>query len=274
MVQRPRHGAGIRRGLVLGLPVDAAPSLETASRWLAGQLAAAPGAVGRARLVTFVNPAAVACAKRNPAFHALLQRFDLVLPDGIGMALAIRALLGRQAARISFDSTSLALPVFGHATEQGRSIAFVGGRPGVAARAQQAIQQRFPALRCIGAWSGHGDMTATIRDLAAAAPDLVVCGMGSVAQEAFLQDLAEAGWTGIGITCGGYLDQLAGGLRYYPGWVDALNLRWAYRLWREPERLWRRYLLDYGHFGRRFLAAWLARPVAAARRDLAAGGGA
>ncbi|MEN0075818.1 MAG: WecB/TagA/CpsF family glycosyltransferase, partial [Paracraurococcus sp.] len=186
LAQRPGRGAGIQRGTVLGLPVDAAPSLETVSHWLAGQLAAAPGAA-RARLVTFVNPAAVACAGRNPDFQALLQRFDLVLPDGIGMALAIRALLGRQATRISFDSTSLALPVFGQAAEQGRSIAFVGGRPGVAARAQEAIRQRFPALRCIGAWSGHGDMTATIRDLVAAAPDLVVCGMGSVAQEAFLQ---------------------------------------------------------------------------------------
>ena len=60
--------------------------------------------------------------------------------------------------------------------------------------------------------------------------------------------LVEAGWRGCGFTCGGYLDQLGGGMRYYPAWVDRANLRFAYRLLREPRRLWRHYLIDYQGF--------------------------
>jgi exopolysaccharide biosynthesis WecB/TagA/CpsF family protein len=72
--------------------------------------------------------------------------------------------------------------------------------------------------------------------------------MGTGKQELFLQGLANRGWHGIGITCGGYLDQLSGGFNYYPAVVDRLNLRFAYRLIKEPRRLWRRYLLDYPRF--------------------------
>jgi len=79
-------------------------------------------------------------------------------------------------------------------------------------------------------------------------PDIVIAGMGGVKQEKFLLDLVARGWRGVGFTCGGYLDQLAKRYHYYPRWVDRYNLRFAYRLWQEPSRLWRRYLLEYPLF--------------------------
>jgi N-acetylglucosaminyldiphosphoundecaprenol N-acetyl-beta-D-mannosaminyltransferase len=42
---------------------------------------------------------------------------------------------------------------------------------------------------------------------------------------------------------------LNGGINYYPKLIDKWNLRWAYRLCREPRRLGRRSLLDYPAFG-------------------------
>jgi len=72
--------------------------------------------------------------------------------------------------------------------------------------------------------------------------------MGSLVQESFLLALMGSGWRGLGFTCGGFLDQLSNGFNYYPKLVNALNLRWAYRLAKDPRRLWRRYLLDYPVF--------------------------
>jgi N-acetylglucosaminyldiphosphoundecaprenol N-acetyl-beta-D-mannosaminyltransferase len=85
--------------------------------------------------------------------------------------------------------------------------------------------------------------------------------MGIGRQEQFLLHAASSGWTGWGFTCGGYLDQLAGGIDYYPRWVDQANLRFLYRLYREPRRLWRRYCLEYGEFAVRVSAALAARPL-------------
>jgi N-acetylglucosaminyldiphosphoundecaprenol N-acetyl-beta-D-mannosaminyltransferase len=49
---------------------------------------------------------------------------------------------------------------------------------------------------------------------------------------------------------GASLDFLAGTATRAPRWVSASGLEWAYRLGREPRRLWRRYLgRDWKFFG-------------------------
>ena len=51
------------------------------------------------------------------------------------------------------------------------------------------------------------------------------------------------------ITGGSYLDHLAERVYWYPGWVNKMRLGWAYRLTREPGRLWKRYSLDLAAYG-------------------------
>jgi N-acetylglucosaminyldiphosphoundecaprenol N-acetyl-beta-D-mannosaminyltransferase len=67
-------------------------------------------------------------------------------------------------------------------------------------------------------------------------------------QENFLLQLKRFGWSGICFTCGGYLDQGGQNFDYYPEIINRLNLRFLYRLVREPRSLWRRYLLEYTIF--------------------------
>ena len=232
----------------VGLPVHAIDTLQSAG---------APGAVmellqdkpAGAVLVTFVNPATVKQARQDPGFARNLHAFDLVLPDGIGFCFAIRLLHGVPAARVSFDMTSLAPAVFDHARRKGWKLVLVGGQPGVTARARDQLERTYPDLIVAGVFDGYGDMAATTRLVCALQPKIVVCGMGAVRQEAFLLGLKALGWKGWGFTCGGFLDQLQADLVYYPAWIDRADLRWAYRLFREPGRLWRRYLLDYSEFG-------------------------
>jgi len=211
-------------------------------------------------LVTFVNPGVVPLARRSAAFRQALREFDYILPDGVGMCLAVRWLHGQPAERVSFDTTSLAPVVFDWASTHGLRIVLVGGAPGVADTARARISESFPAIQVVGSLDGFGAMEAKARAVRDLAPDIVICGMGSVRQESFLLELKAQGWRGWGFTCGGYLDQLNQGMAYYPHWVDAANLRWAYRLAREPGRLWRRYLVDYSHFGLLVCAARISRP--------------
>jgi N-acetylglucosaminyldiphosphoundecaprenol N-acetyl-beta-D-mannosaminyltransferase len=202
----------------------------------------------QAALFTFVNPGSLAIQKRDRRYGQLLNEFDVVLPDGIGMCRAIRLLHGLRAERVSFDSTSLAPFVFRQACANRLTVALVGGRPGVAERASHQLNSAFPGLAITATLDGYGEFGPKIRALKAQSPSLVVCGMGAGAQERFLISLVATGWSGTGFTCGGYLDQLASGLNYYPKWVDAANLRSAYRLFKEPRRLAYRYLADYTYF--------------------------
>lgn len=199
-------------------------------------------------LVTFVNPHSWGIARSRPQYREQLERFDLVLPDGIGMSKAVQWIHRLSATRISFDMTSLAPDVLSLAAEQRYSVVLIGGPPGCAERAASQLQAAFAGLRIAAALDGYGDVDERVAQIAALQPHVVICGMGAERQEDVLIALVRTGWSGCGFTCGGFLDQLSERAFYYPGWVDRYNLRWAYRLAKEPRRLWRRYLLTYPAF--------------------------
>jgi N-acetylglucosaminyldiphosphoundecaprenol N-acetyl-beta-D-mannosaminyltransferase len=245
----------IWRTETLGVPVFAAGTQQDLMQLIARMLqSSAPF------ITTFVNPGSVVHALRDPAYRRALQAFDLVLPDGTGMCIAVRKLHGLPACRASFDGTSLAPVIMFLADTYEMDLVLVGGRPGVATEAARQIGLAYPRVKIAGVLDGYGDRAAMVKELHSRDPRIVVCGMGAGQQEEFLLRLRESGWNGCGFTCGGYLDQITRGLSYYPKWIDAADLRWAYRLFREPRRLWRRYFLDYGQFG-----VYLGRDLAAAQ---------
>jgi N-acetylglucosaminyldiphosphoundecaprenol N-acetyl-beta-D-mannosaminyltransferase len=229
----------------VGVRVDNVDSLNVVLASIAAALD-----TKRTWLMTFANPATAIAARQQPELRAALQAFDMVAPDGIGMVQAMKWLHHQRPARISFDTTSLAPPVFAMAVARGLPIALVGGAPGIAAIAAEKIRQAHPGINIVLTADGYRAPAGLIEELIKLQPKIVVAGMGVMVQERFLLALAQRGWVGLGFTCGGYLDQLAvKGTTYYPAWVDRHNLRWAYRLMSEPGRLWRRYLLDYPKFG-------------------------
>jgi len=147
--------------------------------------------------------------------------------------------------------TSIATEVFAAASCNGDSIFFVGAKQEEVEAAASRIKEAFPSLRVLGARSGYFESAAEKEDfvsgLRTLSPDIVVAGMGTPMQEEFLVALANAGWRGKGFTCGGFLHQTAKALKYYPDWINALHLRWAYRIYDEP-KLFKRYFLQYPKF--------------------------
>jgi len=232
------------RTSTVGVRIDVAASLSDYVR----QMPIGSRARAESFIATFLNPYSALRVRHEQSLSQLLDRFDLVMPDGIGLCVAVRHLHRRRAARVSFDSTSLAPIVFAAACRYGSTIALVGGAPGVATRAAERLRVTFPGIRIVATFDGYQECDLALRTLPSLAPDIVICGMGTGQQEMFLIELQERGWNGCGFTCGGYLDQLNEGFLYYPAWVDALNFRWAFRLFREPRRLWRRYMIDYPYF--------------------------
>jgi N-acetylglucosaminyldiphosphoundecaprenol N-acetyl-beta-D-mannosaminyltransferase len=240
----------------VGLTVDGVPDIRYVRAIIESHLSRR-----RRLLITFVNPASVAVARTQPTYQTILGSFDLVLPDGWAMSAAIRLVHGICASRISFDTTSLAPHVLTIAERRGASVALIGGLPGCTDQAALRLREAHPKIRIVRCFDGYGDTKQKVLKLAELQPDIVICGMGAGAQEMLLLDLAKQGWNGCGFTCGGYFDQLSHGYEYYPKWIDANNLRWAYRLSKEPRRLWRRYLLHYpvfvGKFSRQLIHGWV-----------------
>lgn len=224
----------------LGLPLDATVSAEAVCGFLREKTTP--------RFITFINPGAWALAKKSPAYLNALNHMSFNLADGQGVALVCRWLTGLPCPRTSFDMTSLADPFFRAAIAEKASIMLIGGKPGVDENVHGKLLINYPGINIVGTEHGYGDFEPKIKAILAQSPDVVITGMGTPRQENFLLALKDAGYQGLAITCGGFFDQYLEADPYYPRWIDQWNLRFAYRLYREPERLWRRYLIDYPFF--------------------------
>jgi N-acetylglucosaminyldiphosphoundecaprenol N-acetyl-beta-D-mannosaminyltransferase len=79
--------------------------------------------------------------------------------------------------------------------------------------------------------------------------------VGSPVQERLAAAIQAGGATGIGLCVGAALDFWTGRTPRAPIWLRRLGLEWLFRLWREPRRLARRYLIDDWMVLRLLLAA-------------------
>ncbi len=230
------------------------------------------GVLHQATLVTFVNPLSVSTARHHADFLDEIASFDLVYADSILIARLATLLRGEAVERRSFDGNSMAPELFGICRERSLRMALVGGRPGVAAAAGRVFHRIFgtrPTLTAPGYFADRVQRRNLLRTIERRGPEVVICGMGSGVQDRFLLDLAGEGWKGLGITCGGYFDQVvASGVRYYPGFVDRLHLRALYRMMREPLRLLPRYTFEYSPFYRAALGMLASRGFSSASSSL------
>jgi N-acetylglucosaminyldiphosphoundecaprenol N-acetyl-beta-D-mannosaminyltransferase len=205
-------------------------------------------------LMTYLNPYAYSVARKVPDYAADLRRFDLIVCDGIGVQIAAEAVFKTPTKVISPD-----LPGSGHAyLEEGASRGFtlclVGGASEVAEKTARYVQGTYPAFGPVACFSGYGDSPGCAREhILASQTDMVLVGLGMGLQEAFLLDLVDAGWQGVGICVGGTFDRVAEPESAYPAWSERTRLRFLGRLIREPRRLSRRYFIDYRVFIGKYL---------------------
>jgi N-acetylglucosaminyldiphosphoundecaprenol N-acetyl-beta-D-mannosaminyltransferase len=85
--------------------------------------------------------------------------------------------------------------------------------------------------------------------------DILLLCVGGPAQQLIARQIAELGRTyGIALCVGAAIDFVTGARARAPLWMQRLSMEWAYRLVREPGRLWRRYLVESPKIFRIFLA--------------------
>jgi len=178
-------------------------------------------------------------ATQDAEFCALLNRADLVLPDGAGVVLGAKILktpLKQKVAGIDFATNML--PVF---AEQGTRLYLLGSKPGVAEAAAEKMIKLAPGLEICGTADGYfKDEASVIRKInEAGAQALFVC-LGAPKQELFMfAHQNELKTVRLMAGLGGSLDGFAGNVKRAPKWMIKLQLEWLYRLIKEPKRFGR-----------------------------------
>lgn len=199
------------------------------------------------RSYTFINPYSFLILRKLNKDYLNSGCFQFFL-DGFFLVWVLKLLGLRNIERMSFDDSSLAPYIFEYCKNNNKTIALIGSAPGVTSDAKLILERRYPGLKIEFFENGFFDSSCEKNVIEQTLScDFVICSMGTPRQEDFLIKLRDLGWKGTGYTCGGYLDQLveAKGSNYYPYLIDKFNLRWLYRIYKEPRRLFLRYLLDY-----------------------------
>jgi N-acetylglucosaminyldiphosphoundecaprenol N-acetyl-beta-D-mannosaminyltransferase len=194
----------------------------------------------QSRVLAFVNAHAMNSAASSPDFFDAVMSADLVLRDGIGMAILMRLL--HQEPGLNLNGTDLIPKILQRYA--GQRIALFGTQEPYLQAARTAVSTRLaPASDCITA-NGFLDTASYVQLATEHRPTLIVLGMGMPRQEEVAAVLRGALDYPCLIVCGGaIIDFLGGKTSRAPGWMRASGLEWMYRLALEPKRLFRRYVL-------------------------------
>jgi len=187
------------------------------------------------------NPEKNFSVPRDPVLFEKFKKADLLLPDGIGMVLAVRCLEGVRMERVT--GIGIMQEICRVAAEKGYGIFIYGAKEEVNEAAADNLAIMFPDLKIVGRAHGYqpGDqMDALVGCLNDSGAKILFLALGSPKQEQWIaryEGRLEHVRVCQGI--GGTLDVLAGKTKRAPKLFRRLGLEWLYRLITEPKR-WKR----------------------------------
>ncbi len=191
------------------------------------------------RRVVTLNPLMI---MKGAGLEDWLSKADLVVPDGVGVCMALAKQEGRGVTPIAGVELVQAL------IAKKCTCYLVGARPGVVALAAKKIGDQI-----LGFTDGFQDQTdwdGIIQDIKKKRPEFIFVGMGFPIQEKFIQSCKQSLDFGTAIGVGGSIDILAGRVERAPKWVCFMRVEWLYRAIVEPRRFKEFWALF--HFYRRY----------------------
>jgi len=207
----------------------------------------------------------VMVAQDDPAFRAVLRSADLVVADGMSLVLLGR-IYGHSLPRRVYGP-ELFEGFLGDALGKGTRHFLYGGGPGVAEAVAGVIRQRHPGTHVVGTMTPPfrpltpEEDDLVVRQINAAAPDVVWVGLSTPKQELWMQRFRNRLRAPVLVGVGAAFDFISGRVRQAPRWLRDAGLEWLWRLVHEPRRLWRRTVLMGPRFVVRSMAQVLKESV-------------
>jgi N-acetylglucosaminyldiphosphoundecaprenol N-acetyl-beta-D-mannosaminyltransferase len=184
----------------------------------------------------------------NAAFRALYKQASYVYIDGLPVIW-----LGRMAGLPLTSSHRMTFldcfdSILADAAERGWRIFYLGSTEAVLTKALKILRERHKKL-IISGRNGFlpnraAEVDAVIAEINGFGTDILFVGLGMPIQEMWLAEHQAKLCASAILTCGGTLDYVAGDAYRPPAWAGKLGLYGVFRLFFDPKRLWRRYLIE------------------------------
>ena len=204
-----------------------------------------PGCDGKPVSVFFVNAHTLNLAASDPSYREALNAADFVFADGTGVRWAARL----QGVRVveNLVGTDFTPALFQHLADRGHSYFMLGADEKAIPVAAEYARRTFPGWKQVGYHHGYladeATNSAAIEAINAAAPDVLLVGMGNPIQEQWIQQNLPRLKTPVCLGIGGLFDLWAGNVSRAPQWLRRLGHEWLWRLYQQPCEKASRYLI-------------------------------
>ena len=229
----------IERVRVLDIPVDAitmSEAIEYIDSLVQGS--------DTGNYVLAVNPEKVNVLKKDPFLRAMFEKAALLLPDGIGIVLAIRLLFSNKIERV--PGADFMQNVCSIAPARGYRIFIYGAKEEINKNAVERLTGRFPGIKIVGRCNGYvkdEDMEKLINEINKSGAEILFVALGSPKQEKWIEQYLPSLNVKVCQGIGGTLDTIAGTVKRAPLLFQKSGLEWFYRLITEPRRFRRQMVL-------------------------------
>jgi exopolysaccharide biosynthesis WecB/TagA/CpsF family protein len=201
-------------------------------------------ACGAKKSFAFVNADCLNIATLNYAYARVLSRQEAVFADGSGINLAARMRGFR--VKDNVNGTDMYPLLCRRAAQKRHGIFLMGARPGIAKAAANQMQAQYPELIVSGTHDGYfpeEQTDAVIETINRSGAKILLVAMGAPHQEIWINKHLSKLNVNVTIGVGGLFDFFGGRIPRAPVWLRRVGCEWTYRLWQEPARMWRRYLI-------------------------------
>lgn len=198
---------------------------------------------GGGKLTVFTPNAEIAqaCAKSEETMR-IVSFADMLLPDGAGVLKAAEILgtpLKKKVAGVEYGENIVRL-----CAEKGYSLYILGGKPGVAEKAAENLQNKYSELKIAGCRDGYFDKSfdgseSTVNAINESGADVLFVCLGFPAQEKWAYENKSRLSAKIIACLGGSVDIYAGTAKRAPKLFISLRLEWLWRLIKQPSRIGR-----------------------------------
>jgi N-acetylglucosaminyldiphosphoundecaprenol N-acetyl-beta-D-mannosaminyltransferase len=176
-----------------------------------------------------------------------LNQFDLAVPDGQPVRWALNLLHSANLTERVYGPT-LMLELCERCAKEGLPIYLYGSNAVVLAKLCDNLHSQFPSLKIAGSQPSRfrrvtaDEKKEIVREIRDSGARLVFAGLGCPRQEVWAYEYRDALSLPV-IAVGAAFDFHAGTIPQAPPTLQRAGLEWAFRLAKEPRRLWRRYAL-------------------------------
>ena len=188
----------------------------------------------RVSQIVTINPEMFQAAEKDPEFTNIIKEAEMVIPDGIGVKIALQ-INGIKVARI--PGVDFAKRLLEESALNNIPVAIIGAKQEVITKAVENLSNEINGLNIVYYHDGYFNNEEEIySELNLKSPKLILVALGSPKQERFIYNAKKVLKPALMIGIGGSLDVWSGYVKRAPIIYQKLGLEWLYRTITQPSR--------------------------------------